>query len=96
MISDLGSLTRTDHCGDLREEHIGRSVVVMGWVATRRNLGGMVFIDLRDWAGICQVVARPEVSPEAHEAASGVLVRVFIHGRATHRGRQNECDGGPI
>ena len=72
MSGDLGSSTRTDHCGDLREERIGRSVVVMGWVATRRNLGGMVFIDLRDRTGICQVVARPEVSEQAHEAANGL------------------------
>ena len=72
MSSELGSLIRTDHCGDLREEHIGRSVVVMGWVATRRSLGGMVFIDLRDRTGICQIVARPEVSKDAHEAANTV------------------------
>ena len=91
MSSELGSLIRTDHCGDLREEHIGRSVVVMGWVATRRNLGGMVFIDLRDRTGICQIVARPEVSSEAHEAASTVRGEyvVAIKGEVAARDQAN-------
>src|SRR5438552_10898980 len=44
----------------------------MGWAATRRDLGGVIFIDLRDREGICQVVARPEVSKEAHASADRV------------------------
>ncbi len=91
MATDLGSLTRTDLCGELREEHIGRSAVVMGWVATRRSLGGMVFIDLRDRTGICQVVARPEVSQEAHEAAGAVRGEyvVAVKGEVAARDQAN-------
>jgi aspartyl-tRNA synthetase len=68
----LGDLKRTHYCGALRESDVGRIVTLMGWAATRRDLGGVVFIDLRDREGICQVVARPEVSKEAHAAADRV------------------------
>jgi aspartyl-tRNA synthetase len=72
MAETLGDLARTHYCGALREEHVGKSVTLMGWAATRRDLGGVVFIDLRDREGLCQIVARPEVSKEAHAAADRV------------------------
>ncbi|HEY7413236.1 MAG TPA: aspartate--tRNA ligase [Vicinamibacteria bacterium] len=72
MAETLGDLARTHYCGTLRAEHVGSTVVVMGWAATRRDLGGVVFIDLRDREGLCQVVARPEVSAEAHASADRV------------------------
>jgi len=68
----LGDLQRTHYCGALREGDVGRTVTLMGWAATRRDLGGVVFIDLRDREGLCQVVARPEVSKDAHAAADRV------------------------
>lgn len=72
MGEQLGGWARTVYCGTLREEHVGQPVTVMGWAATRRDLGGVIFIDLRDREGICQVVARPEASKEAHAKADHV------------------------
>src|SRR4029079_7324238 len=68
----LGGLRRTGYCGALREAQVGQTVTLMGWAATRRDLGGVVFIDLRDRGGLCQVVASPEVSAEAHARAARV------------------------
>ena len=51
---------------------MGQTVTLMGWAATRRDLGGVIFIDLRDREGLCQVVARPEVSTAAHARADRV------------------------
>ncbi len=72
MADRLGELTRTHYCGALTEGHIGQTVTLLGWAATRRDLGGVIFIDLRDREGLCQVVARPEVSQAAHDRADAV------------------------
>jgi aspartyl-tRNA synthetase len=72
MAETLGDLTRTHYCGALRPAQVGQTVTLMGWADTRRDLGGVVFIDLRDREGLCQVVARPEVSAEAHARADRV------------------------
>lgn len=56
---------RTYFCGEVTEQHIGESITLKGWVQRRRDLGGLIFIDLRDRTGMIQVVFNPEVSPEA-------------------------------
>ncbi len=72
MVDLLGDFERTDYCGDLRKKDVGRKVTLMGWVQRRRDLGGLVFIELRDRQGIVQVVFNPEVSPEAHEKVQSI------------------------
>jgi len=59
-------------CGEVRPEHIGQRIALAGWVNTRRDHGGLVFVDLRDRAGICQLVINPERTPEAHAAAQEI------------------------
>ncbi len=87
MAESLGDLTRTHYCGELGESEVGKTVTLMGWAATRRDLGGVVFIDLRDREGLCQVVARPEVSKDAHAAADRVRSEyvVAVVGEVTAR-----------
>ncbi len=56
----LGDLQRTEYCGHLRLQHVGQEMTVMGWVDRRRDLGGLIFIDLRDREGVVQVVVHPD------------------------------------
>ncbi len=63
---------RTYYCGEITEKAIGESVVLKGWVQKRRDLGGLIFIDLRDRTGIVQVVFNPDVSKDALETAESI------------------------
>ena len=70
MLDFLGDLQRTDRCGDLRASDSGQKAVLMGWVNRRRDLGNLIFVDVRDRTGITQVVFNKERDPAIHEKAS--------------------------
>ncbi len=65
----LGDLRRTQSCGELRAGDVGKTAVLMGWVHRRRDLGGVIFIHLRDRDGITQLVFDESKNPEAHKRA---------------------------
>jgi len=76
-------------CGELRSENIGQSVVLMGWVAKKRNLGSLVFFDLRDKTGITQVVVREEDEVN-HELASHLGSEYVVEVKGDVRERESK------
>jgi aspartyl-tRNA synthetase len=74
----FGQLKRTHTCGELREEHVGKRALLMGWVHRRRDLGGLIFIHLRDREGITQIVLDAEVSAAAHARAESLRSEFVI------------------
>ena len=86
---------RTNGCGDLRAGDAGKEVVLAGWVHRRRDHGNLIFIDLRDRSGICQIVLRPEESAAAHETAGEVRSEfvLAVRGRVALRGDENVNPG---
>ena len=74
----LGERQRTHYCGDLRKSDAGKRVFLAGWVARRRDLGNLIFLDLRDHTGITQVVCTPELSAEAHDKAEEVRAEYVV------------------
>jgi aspartyl-tRNA synthetase len=65
VLDFLGNLKRTHYCGALRSPDAGKPAIVLGWVARRRDLGNLLFLDVRDRTGIVQVVFNKETQPEA-------------------------------
>ncbi|HWG40900.1 MAG TPA: aspartate--tRNA ligase [Candidatus Acidoferrales bacterium] len=74
----LGDLRRTHMCGELRPEHTGTRVALLGWVNRRRDLGNVIFIDIRDRSGMTQLVFDKGVNPAVHEKASALRSEYVI------------------
>jgi len=86
-------LKRTNYAGNITEEYLNQEVTVKGWVAKRRNLGGLIFIDLRDREGIVQIVVNPETATKeivevADKARNEYVLEVT--GKVVERASKNE------
>lgn len=91
-------LKRTRMCGSLRSNDIGQEVILNGWVAVERNLGHLIFIDLRDTSGISQVVIRRE-DEDLYKIAEGIKGEYVLAVRGVIQGRESknpELDTGDI
>jgi aspartyl-tRNA synthetase len=91
VLDFLGNLKRTHYCGALRLADANQPAIVMGWVARRRDLGSLLFLDIRDRSGIVQVVFNKETQPAAHakaEQARSEFV-VAVEGQVIQRQKAN-------
>jgi aspartyl-tRNA synthetase len=91
LLDFLGNLKRTHYCGALRSADAGSDAVVLGWVAKRRDLGNLLFLDVRDRTGIVQAVFNKETQPEAHSKAEQVRSEyvVAVEGHVIKRQKPN-------
>ncbi len=87
-------IQRTHHCGELSEKEDGQTVTLNGWVQTRRDHGGLIFIDLWDKQGITQVVLNPQIDDLAHQSAQSLrnnfVISVTGHVRLRPDGMIND------
>ena len=84
----IKGLKRTYMCGQLRESNIGEEVTLMGWVAKARNMGGLIFVDIRDRSGISQIVFEPN-NADLQEKASTLHMEYVIAVKGIVRMRSN-------
>ncbi len=83
---------RTHTCGELREENIGEKIILNGWIDTRRDLGGVIFIDLRDRYGITQVIFEPTYNIEMHTEGSKLRSEYVVAIEGTVRKRPADTE----
>jgi aspartyl-tRNA synthetase len=88
VASFLSENKRTHMCGTLDESHIGQEVILYGWVASHRDLGGMIFVDLRDRTGVVQVRFDPNIDADTHRAADPLRSEwcIAVRGKVVSRG----------
>ena len=87
MLELMGEWERSNFCGELGKKHVDSSVTLMGWVQSRRDHGGVIFVDLRDREGLCQIVFNPEHDPKIHETAEQLRDEwvIAVKGKVTPR-----------
>jgi len=99
VLDFLGNLKRTHYCGELRAKDEGRDAIVMGWVHRRRDLGNLLFLDVRDRTGLVQAVFNKETQAKAHAKAEQVRSEfvVAVEGKVVKRQKANpELASGEI
>lgn len=89
MTENMGNMRRTNMCGDLRREDEGKEVVLMGWVQRERNLGSLIFVDLRDTTGIAQIVFDDTLSEEMFKKSEKLRSEFVIAVSGVVRVRQS-------
>jgi aspartyl-tRNA synthetase len=87
VLDFLGDLRRTHMCGELRPSDAGKKVVLMGWVNRRRDLGQIIFVDLRDRSGVTQVVFNHELNASVHQKAEALRNEFVIAATGTVKRR---------
>jgi aspartyl-tRNA synthetase len=86
----FGDWKRTCYCGEPRVESVGAEMTLAGWVHSRRDHGGVIFVDLRDRSGLCQIVFNPAIDAAAHEKAGQIRSEDVIAVRGTLEKRSPE------
>lgn len=89
-MESIQGLKRTKYCGEFRVEHIGEKAVVFGWAQRQRNLGGLIFIDLRDRTGIVQLAFDDTSDREVFDKAAGVRGEYVLAAVGTVRERSSK------
>lgn len=92
MAELMGNLKRTAMCGTFRIDNVGDEVVVMGWTQRRRNLGSLIFVDLRDRTGLVQVVFDQSEYPEVFEKAESIRSEYVLAVKGKVRERQSKTN----
>jgi aspartyl-tRNA synthetase len=91
MPESMGNWKRTMYCGDLRMEQVGQEVVLCGWVQRQRDKGGLIFVDLRDRTGICQITVDADSAEEVKAKAKSLRMEycICVKGKVLERASKN-------
>src|SRR5690625_4179999 len=89
MVETMGNLRRTNMCGELRRKDAGEEVVLMGWAQRERNLGSLIFVDLRDTTGIAQIVFDDTISEDIFKKAEKIRPEFVLAVKGKVRVRQS-------
>jgi len=80
---------RTVGCGEVAAEHLDKEVILTGWVHRRRDLGQLIFVEVRDSTGSVQIVVDPSESPEAHAVAESLTIESVVGASGSVRHRES-------